>query len=55
MPRVKYLKVKDGKRLGIGRFPNIHKSGSASGMKRLFGGKPRLLCAVVVMSTRLMS
>lgn len=34
--RTRYLPVKLGEAVGIGRFPNIHKSGSIRGMKRLY-------------------
>lgn len=34
--KTKYLKVKDGERLNIDCFPNIHKSGSIKGMKALY-------------------
>ena len=43
MARVKYLKVKDGKRLGIRQLPNFHVSGSITGMKKNFYGKYALL------------
>lgn len=41
--RVKYLKVADGKRLGINIYPNFHVSGSISGMRKQFYGKDALL------------
>ena len=41
--RVKYLKVKDGKRLGIDQFPNFSATGSIKGMKKLYYGKDALL------------
>lgn len=43
MARTKTLSVKEGERLGISRFPNFAKSGSVSGMKRLYYGKDALL------------
>lgn len=43
MARVKYLKVKDGKKLGINQFPNFSGSGSIIGMKEKFYGKNALL------------
>lgn len=33
---MRYLSVRQGKAVGINRFPNIHKSGSVRGMKRLY-------------------
>ena len=41
--RVKYMKVKDGERINIDRFPNFHVSGSIKGMKKQFYGKDALL------------
>lgn len=41
--RVKYLKVADGKRLGIDDYPNFHVSGSIKGMKKQYYGKDALL------------
>ncbi len=41
--RTKTLYRRDGERIGIGRFPNFHKSGSIVGMKRLYYGKNALL------------
>jgi len=43
MSRVKYLLVKDGKKVGIGNFPSFHKSGSIRGMKEKYYGKNALL------------
>jgi len=43
MPRVKYLYVSEGKRLGIDNFPNFHKNGSIKGMKKRYYGKDALL------------
>ena len=43
MARVKYLKVADGRRVGIDNYPNFHCSGSIAGMKKLFYGKDSLL------------
>lgn len=41
--RVKYLRVKDGKRLGISNFPNFSVTGSIKGMKEKYYGKDALL------------
>lgn len=41
--RVKYLKVKDGKRLNIDQFPNFSASGSVEGMKKKYYGEDALL------------
>lgn len=41
--RVKYLKVKDGKRLNISQFPNFQANGSIRGMKKQFYGQDALL------------
>ena len=41
--KVKTLSVADGIRIGIGMFPNFHKSGSIKGMKDQFYGKKALL------------
>lgn len=41
--RVKYLKVKDGKKFGISNFPNFSASGSIKGMKENFYSKNALL------------
>lgn len=43
MPKVKYLKKSEGKRVGIHAFPNFHKSGSIAGMKEKYYGKDALL------------
>ena len=43
MPRVKYLSVTKGEKLGIDEFPNFHKSGSIKGMKDKYYGKNSLL------------
>jgi len=43
MPRVKYLSVKEGKRLGIDVFPSFHRTGSIKGMKEKYYGKDALL------------
>lgn len=43
MARVKYLYVKDGRRLGIDKYPNFSASGSIKGMKEKFYGKDALL------------
>lgn len=41
--RVRYLPVAEGKRLGIGKYPNFHKSGSVTGMKNRYYGLDALL------------
>ena len=41
--RVKYLKVSDGKRLGVAVYPSFHESGSIAGMKKQFYGEDALL------------
>lgn len=41
--RVKYLKVADGKRLGIDNYPNFSATGSIKGMKKQYYGKDALL------------
>ena len=41
--RVKYLKVKYGERLNIGRFPNFSANGNVKGMKEKYYGKDALL------------
>lgn len=43
MARVKYLKVKIGKQLGIDNFPNFAANGSIAGMKQQFYGQHALL------------
>lgn len=45
MARVKYLKVENGKQIGLigGRLPNFHHTGSIRGMKNKFYGKRALL------------
>ena len=43
MARVKYLKVADGERLKIDRFPNFSRTGSIRGMKDKYYGKDALL------------
>lgn len=44
--RVKRMTIEEGKRVGINRFPNFHKSGSITGMKRLYWGMDCLLVRV---------
>ena len=39
--RTKTLYKRDAEKVGISRFPNFHKSGSISGMIRLYYGKKR--------------
>ena len=43
--KVKYLKVANGKRIGLigSRLPSFHHTGSIRGMKRKFYGKNALL------------
>ena len=41
--KVKYLKVSDGKRLGIDEYPNFSRTGSIRGMKDRYYGKDALL------------
>lgn len=41
--RVKRMTIEEGKRVGIGRFPNFHKTGSVRGMKKLYYGQNCLL------------
>jgi hypothetical protein len=43
MAKVKYLSVKKGEEVDIHQFPNFDKSGSITGMKRLYYGKNALL------------
>ena len=41
--RVKRMTIEEGKRVGINRFPNFHKTGSVRGMKKLYYGADCLL------------
>ena len=41
--RTRRMIIEQGRRVGIDRFPNFHKSGSIRGMKRLYYGKDYLL------------
>lgn len=43
MPRVKYLKVSEGRSLGIENFPNFSATGSIKGMKEKYYGEDALL------------
>ena len=43
MPRVRYLKIAEGKRIYISQYPNFHKSGSIKGMRDKYYGKDALL------------
>lgn len=43
MPRCKRMKVDEGKKCAISRFPNFSVTGSITGMKKLFYGKDALL------------
>ena len=37
--RVRRMTIEQGRRVGIDRFPNFHRSGSIKGMKKLYYGK----------------
>ena len=37
------MKLEEGRRVGISRFPNFHKSGSITGMKKFYYGEKALL------------
>ena len=41
--RTRRMTIEQGRRVGIDRFPNFHKSGSIRGMKRLYYGRDCLL------------
>ncbi len=41
--RVKRMTIEEGKRHGLSRFPNFHRTGSVRGMKRLYYGNDCLL------------
>lgn len=41
--RTKRVSEEQGKKLNLSRFPNFHKSGSITGMKKLYYGKDALL------------
>ena len=41
--RVKRMTTEQGKRVGIDRFPNFHRTGSIRGMKKLYYGADCLL------------
>lgn len=41
--KTKTLYTRDAERVGISRFPNFHRTGSITGMKRLYYGKNALL------------
>lgn len=41
--RTKYISVELGRKLGIEKCPNFHKSGSIKGMKELYYGKNTML------------
>jgi len=41
--KTKTLYIRDAERVGISRFPNFHRTGSITGMKRLYYGKNALL------------
>ncbi|MDE6090158.1 MAG: hypothetical protein K2G41_05600 [Duncaniella sp.] len=41
--RVKRMTIEQGKRVGIDRFPNFHRTGSIRGMKKLYYGVDSLL------------
>lgn len=42
-PRVRTMTVAKGKRMGISDYPNFHKSGSITGMRKMYYGKNALL------------
>lgn len=42
-PKVKTMTVAKGKRYRISEYPNFHKSGSITGMRKLYYGKMALL------------
>lgn len=44
--RVKRMTIEEGKRVGISRFPNFHKTGSVRGMKKMYYGLDCLLVRV---------
>ena len=52
MSKVKYLPSSVGERFNLSRFPNFHKSGSVSGMKKLYYGKDALLEIISIMSVQ---
>ena len=37
------MSIEQGRRVNISQFPNFHKSGSISGMKRMYYGRNALL------------
>lgn len=41
--RTKTLYKRDAARIDISRFPNLHRTGSIAGMKKLYYGKDALL------------
>lgn len=41
--KTKTLNKRDAQRIDISRFPNFHRTGSISGMKKLYYGKNALL------------
>lgn len=41
--RCRYMKVKDGEKCGIGRFPSFSATGSIKGMKKMYYGTDALL------------
>ena len=41
--RVRRMTIEQGRRVGIDRFPNFHRSGSIKGMKKLYYDKNCLL------------
>ena len=41
--RVRRMTIEQGRKVGIDRFPNFHRTGSVRGMKRLYYGKDCLL------------
>ena len=41
--KVKRMTIEEGKRVGISRVPNFHKTGSVRGMRKLYYGADCLL------------
>ena len=41
--KVRYLTIEKGQKMGIDNYPNFHKSGSITGMKKQFYGENALL------------
>ena len=49
--KVKYLKVDDGRKLGISNYPSFSASGSIKGMKEKYYGKDALLVSKIINPT----